>query len=219
MFRITENAQKTTLIAVISAVIIYVSCWFTQIEGIDTVTILGILLVVSLLEKHDFNFLVLIPLAFVNEKIVIIMFLFLLIRCSTSMVDFKRLRIKLVIAGSAMLVYFGAIVLIHAKGNAYQLTPLGYLPNFINNVLVNLSLKGILLSWAPSFLLLGLVLMARYEEPSGVFSRRDIILIPTLMVVALTLTEDFQVGRIVMMSIPFFAMPIAEQISRWILLS
>ena len=212
-FDIAKRIGKTTLVAILSATLVYGGCWFTQIEGIDTVTIFGVVLVVALLRAHDRYFITLVVLAFVNEKIAIIAFLFLLIRCATSTEDWNLLHRKLAISALALVTYAGAVWFIHAGGNAYQLTPSGYLPNFINNIEVNLSFRGILLSWAPSGLLLVLALIGSHDYQPGSFRRRDAFLVPALIVVALTLTEDFQVGRVVMMSIPLFAIPAAERLA------
>jgi hypothetical protein len=213
-FDIARRGGKPTLVSTLSAVFIYGGCWFTQIEGIDSVTILGIVIVVLLLRVQDRYFLALIPLTFVNEKITIIAFLFLAIRSATSAIDRQLLHRKLAVAVVALAAYVGALGCIHAGGNAYQVTPSGYLANFITNIEVNLSFRGVLLSWAPSALLLVLALIGTHNDPSSLFSKRDALLIPALIAVALTLTRDFQVGRIVMMAIPVFAIPAAERLAR-----
>jgi hypothetical protein len=215
VFETARGLGKTALVPTLSALLVYAGCWFTQIVGIDPVTVFGVAIVVALLLRADRYFLLLIPLVFVNEKIAIVAFLFLAVRCVTGARDRTRMRVKLAISMLALLVYGMAVFAVHASGNEYQLTPSGYLGNIAMNIAVNLSLRGLLLSWAPVALVLLLALIGT-EDPGGrgIFSRRDGLLVPLLVIVGLTLTEDFQVGRIVMMAIPLYAIPAAERLAQ-----
>jgi hypothetical protein len=212
-FGVAQRLGKTALTALLSALLVYGGGWFTQMEGIDTVTILGVVGVVILLQKPDRYFPALLALTFVNEKIAIITFLFLALRCATSADDRKQFGVKLGIAALALAVYGAVLATLHVGGNAYQLTPSGYPANFVHNLAVNLSLRGVLLSWGPTALFLALALIGLHGQPS-LFSRRDALLAPALVAVGMVLTQDFNIGRVVMMAIPLVAIPAAERLAR-----
>ncbi len=115
---------------------------------------------------------------------------------------------------AALGLYAAVVLALHAGGNAYQLTPAGYGANLVNNLIVNLSPRGLLLSWAPSALLLAMALAGMHGAAHGMFRARDAWLVPALILVALVLTQDFQVGRIVMMAAPIFAIPAAARFAQ-----
>ncbi len=213
-FDFARRLGESALVGILSGVLVYAGCWFTQIEGIDPVTILGIMIVAMLLRAPDWCWIVLIPLMFVNEKIGIITFLFLALRCVTSKADCKLFSRKLAWVLLALAAYCAVLFLIRAQGNSYQVTPSGYAGHILANMRTNFSTRGLLLSWGPCGLFILLALLSEHNSTLNLFSPRDVLLIPALMLVGLVLTTDFQLGRIVMMSMPLFAIPGAVRIAR-----
>jgi hypothetical protein len=207
--------QKPVFVRLISGFLVYGACWFTQIIGIDAVAILGVSLAVLLLNRPFYFAAAMIPLIFVNEKIGIILFLFLTIRCMSSRADRQAWWRSWAGSVIALLVYVIVIKIVHATGNSYQLTPSHYMANAVASFRNNLSARGLVLSWLPVMFITGLSVVGDVDADDKIFSKRDILLVPALIIIALVLTEDFDIGRIVVMSVPFFAIPAAQKIQAW----
>lgn len=210
-FNFAKRLGKSPLICLLSGLLVYAGCWFTSIVGIDTLTVCGVMVLTMMLPSRNRFWLVAIPLMFLNEKVGIILTLFLALRCATSSADRARFGAKLGWMLAAIGAYIAVLHIVHAPGNSYQTTPSLsiYTSTLIANLKANLSARGLMLSWGPATIMLLAALFGKHEDTCGLFSRRDALLVPCLICVGLVFTQDYQLGRLVMMAVPLFAIPAA----------
>jgi hypothetical protein len=152
---------------------------------------------------------------FANEKVAIVFALWLTIRRVTGSDD-PRWRPSWIASLVAIGVYGAALVFVRLPGNDYQLEPGGYVATLIMNLRAMVSARGLLLNVLPVGVLTAVSVFGwRPRHAVGVFRPVDVLVIPGLMLVALVVTQYFQMGRIVMHAAPLFVIPAAVRIGRW----
>jgi hypothetical protein len=106
-----------------------------------------------------------------------------------------------------------------ASAYSYQIEPSGYIATLAANLCATLSARGLLLNVLPVAVLTGVAGLGwRHAAPrlaNTPFRPVDLLVIPGLVVVALVLTQMFQIGRIVMHAAPLYVIPGAVALGRW----
>ena len=100
-------------------------------------------------------------------------------------------------------------------GHSSQVQQAGYLGTIAANLAVPASARGVVLNLVPTLLLAGVAVTGWPAGPLGPFRRVDILVIPALVLLALTVAQNFQVGRLVMHAAPLFVVPAAAAGRRW----
>lgn len=199
--------------AVLAGALAAASVLYVQVTGIDptalAVTAAGVLLVQRL---PAFAALVLVSVA-VNEKVALVLALWLGVRCATSRTDRATLGPQFLAAAGAVALYAAAVKLLHLPGNTYQTEPGRFLGTVAQNAWAYLTPRGLLLNVLPALVLLAGALGGRAVGP---FRRRDALLVPALLGVALVLTQLFQAGRIAMHAAPVMVIPAAAGLGAWL---
>jgi hypothetical protein len=199
----------------IAAALFVLFCWSTQITAIDTLALMAIMAAVALIGRPvAFAGLLLVSVA-VNEKIALVLAVWLVLRVLVSASDRRWLAPYCAAAVLAVLLYVLAVALLHYPGNEYQLRPVGFAATLRDNIAVYGSARGLLLNVLPA-MILAVVAVAAHRQPSGrLFRRADILVIPAMLGVAVVLTQFFQAGRIAMHAAPIFVVPAAVALARW----
>lgn len=205
--------------AVLAGAMLALSILYSQFFAIDAFAILLVATCVYLLPRPlGFAALVL-PATFANEKVIIVLAMWLTLRCMTSAADRRRFGAQWLTALAAAALYVGALRFLHFPGNAYQLEPAGYLATLWTNVEASVSVRGLFLNVLPVVVMLTAAALgwrhAGSQRFDGLFRPIDLLVIPGLVVVALVLTQFFQTGRIVAHAAPLFVIPVAAAIGRW----
>lgn len=211
-----DRAAASPGVALIAGGLLYGLSWYTQVVAIDPLALLFITLGLYLLERPiGFAGLMLLSVV-VNEKILIVFFLWLGLRLLLVPADRRVLTIPWLASVAALLLYGALVTGLHIPGNSYQLEPGGYLATLRANLAAQISARGVLLNGLPVVLLLVLGLAGHRPEarpPTGpewrLFRPADLLMIPVMAAVALVLTQFFQVGRLVMHVAPLFLVPAA----------
>lgn len=178
--------------------------WYTQVNSIDALALMLITLGLCLL-RHRLAFAALMLVCVgVNEKIGLVLAIWLVIRCTLSASDRRQFLWQAAAALGSVAAYLALVAVLALPGNEYQLQPSGYLATVAENIAAHASARGVFLNVLPIAVLAGVALLRR---ESGMFTRADILVIPALMGVALVLTHLFQAGRIVMHAAPIFVVP------------
>jgi hypothetical protein len=205
--------------AVMAAALLFLACGYSQFFGIDPVSIMLVAACVALLHRpRAFAGLVVASVLF-NEKVAIVLALWLTIRWLLVPADRRAIWRQCAAALGAVLLYGLILAAIRMPGHEYQLRPLGYGATFLDNLGVLLSGRGVVLDIVP-VIMLALSVAAGWRRggsrlAGGMFRRTDMLVIPGLVLVALVLTQMFQVGRIVMHAAPLFAVPVAAGFAAW----
>jgi hypothetical protein len=189
-----------------------------QFFAIDPLAILLVTAGLWLLPNRVAFAALIIPSVFCNEKIVIVFAVWLTLRCLTDAADRRRFTRQWIATMVAIVLYLAALRVVHLPGNGYQLHPSGYLATVVDNLHVLLSARGLLLDVLPALLAFTVGALGwRFGADrlrASPLSARDLLVIPALVLVALVLTQMFQVGRIVMHAAPLFALPAAAALGR-----
>ena len=198
--------------AVIAGALAFVLMLYVQITAIDPLAIAlisaGILLV-----RRPWPFATLVAVSVpINEKVAMVLAVWLVIRCALSRADRAELGWRMVTAVLGVAAYVALVRAIHLPANAYQLDPTHYGSTLRDNLAAYASPRGLLLNVLPILVLAAIALAGR---PCGLFRRTDTLVIPALIAVALVLTQFFQAGRIVMHAAPLFVVPAAATLSGW----
>ncbi len=199
--------------AVLAGALLFVLCWYSQIYGIDPLAILGVTIMVMLIDRPAIFASAIIGSVVLNEKICMVLALWLTIRCLLVPRDRMRLLAPWIASLAALAIYLLMVKLVALPGNAYQIRPAGYPLRIAANIAASLSARGLILNLWPTVLLAGIALIGwRAPDLQGRFRRSDLLLVVALAVLALTVTTDFQIGRIVMHGAPIFVVPAAAAI-------
>jgi hypothetical protein len=192
-------------------------CGFTQFFAIDPLALCWIALCWCVL-PHCVPFAVLVLIApVVNEKIVIVLGLALTARCvldREARVALWAQYLAVLVAACTYIIMLRGIAL---PGNAYQLHPGGYFNTFASNVHTSLSPRGLALNVLPAVVVSGVALLAwrgRRLVSQTCFHAADLVTLPGLALVGLTLTETLQLGRILAHAAPLLAVPAAAWLGR-----
>lgn len=211
IWRLALEHRRDPLVAVLAATLLFVSCWYAQIVALDCVTIAAIVGGLWLLPTRRAFLAFLLSAIFINEKIIIVFALWLSLRCLLDREDRQRLVWQWMSTLAAALLYLLVVALVHLPGNSYQLTPSCFLATFRQNVVTSFSIRGAVLNGVPTLLLLCLAVIGGRGRRHG-RALADILIVPGLVVVAMTLTEMLQIGRIVMHAAPLLVVAGAENL-------
>jgi hypothetical protein len=198
-----------------AGVLLFVLCWFAQIYGIDPLAILGVAVLVSVLRKRRWFVAGVLGSIVVNEKICMVLVLWLAIRWVLCPADRAALGVPLLGSLGALAAYLAMVLLVHVPGHSYQLRPAGYLATIASNLAVQGTARGVVLNLVPILVLAGVAVAGWPAGTVGPFRRVDILVIPALVLLALTVTHKFQIGRLVMHAAPLFVLPAAAAAGRW----
>jgi hypothetical protein len=194
----------------LAGVLLFVLYWYAQINAVDSPALTLIVVGLYLLERPTwFAGLILVSVAF-NEKIALVLAIWLSIRCVLHRADRLVLRRQWIAAILGVALYVAVVKLVHLPGNAYQLSPSEYPATVAENLAAYFTGRGLLLNVLPVIVLGAIAVTAGRspaQETSILFRRGDVFVIPALVVVALFLTHLYQAGRIVMHAAPLFVVP------------
>jgi hypothetical protein len=202
--------------AIAAGALAWVLGWYTQITAIDSLALLGITLALCVIRRPvAFAAVVLVSVG-VNEKIALVLALWLVTRWVLDSVHRWRFGRQALAAIGAVAVYGAAVAVLRMPGNEYQQQPGTFLVTVLENLAAYASARGMLLNVLPIVVLLALAAFSAIRPRSTtLFGRADILVIPALAVVALVLTHLFQAGRIVMHAAPLFVVPAVAAFQAW----
>ncbi len=215
-WRLARHCRLPPGEAMLAGALLFVLCWYSQIYGIDPLAILGVVALLSVLDRrHWFTIGIFISII-VNEKICMVLVLWLAIRWLLCGRDRARFRPALLSSLAALGAYLLMVLLVHVPGHSYQLRPTDYISTILANLSVQLSARGVMLNLVPT-LVCACVAVVGWPaiRQNDIFDRVDILIIPTLVVLALTVTHKFQIGRVVMHAAPIFVVPAAAAAGIW----
>ncbi len=182
---------------------------YTQVTAIDPLAVLLITAALCVLDRPGAFAAVMAGSVLANEKVALVLALWLTIRCVLHGDDRRLLWRQWGAAMLAVGVYGTIVRFVPFPGNEYQ-TTLATLPVTIReNILAYASARGLLLNALPAAVLLGLGLFAaRHRAAAPWYRGTDLLIVPAMLGVALVLTHLFQAGRLVMHAAPLFVGPV-----------
>ena len=181
--------------------------WHTQVTAIDAMALLMITAALCLIRRPwAFAGLLLLSVG-ANEKVGLLLAIWLVVRLVLTPHSRAALWRPAVFACLAVGLYALLVLSLRLPGNAYQLTPSGYLGTIAQNLAAYATGRGVLLNILPTAVLAGLAIFAHQDRQTGSFARADLLVIPAMLGVALVLTQFFQAGRLVMHAAPLFIVP------------
>ncbi len=201
--------------ALFAGALLFVLCWSAQIYGIDPLAILCVAVLVSLLRNRRLFVPGVLASILVNEKICMVLVLWLAIRWVLCAEDRAPLGVPLLASLAALAAYLAMVLLVHVPGHSYQLRPADYLGTIRANLAVQVSARGVMLNLVPILVLVGVAVAGWPAGSMGPFRRVDILVIPALVLLGLMVTHKFQIGRLVMHAAPLFVVPAAAAGRRW----
>jgi hypothetical protein len=212
IYKITTQrfyTNKTTgIIALFSTYIIF---RHTGIYSIDPIAIMFITIMIYYIENiYIYSFLLLLSVGF-NEKISMIFFMLIGTRF---LLGRQKFDFRAIITIVSVCIYFGVVYLVGASGNEHQLEPSTYTSGLIDNVKLSFSFKGFFLNVLPVWFLMLLYIFATKESRNSkieniYFMPSDGIVIAGLLTITLFVNVEYNIGRIVMYSFPFY-LPLAS---------
>jgi hypothetical protein len=147
----------------LAGTLLFALAWFTQVVALDGLALLFIAAAVALVERPlAFLALLVISIA-VNEKVALVVTLWLAARVVLVPADRSRLWRPCVFAGGALALYFLVIAVLHIPGNEYQLDPGRSVATLAFNLRAYLTGRGVVLNLLPIGLLTGLA----FPRPSS----------------------------------------------------
>jgi hypothetical protein len=206
----------------LAAALLFVLCWHSQVYGIDPVAIMLVAVAVAVLHRPGLFAVVTIVSIIADEKVCIVLFLWLTMRVALYAEDRNQLSLQWGAAVLAVVLYLLMLRLVHLPGNAYQVQPQHYTHTLLANLAATISGRGLVLDVVPSLLLAGVALAGwpagRLGLPGRLFRPADALVIPGLVLLALCTTDSFDTGRVVIHAAPLYVVPAigsVEQWSRW----
>jgi hypothetical protein len=190
---------------------------YEQVTSIDPLAIALITACIALVHRRwAFCALVLISIV-ANEKIALVMCIWLSIRCLIDADERRRLGVQWGGAVAAVLAYILLVKLVQIPGNSYQVDPEQYAGTLFENLSAYATARGVVLNILPIVVIVAIAAIgyANYPRRYGLLRDVDVLLIPALILVALVLTHLFQAGRIAMFAAPFLVVPAAARIGVW----
>jgi len=202
----------------LAALLLLVLIFYTQITAIDPLAVFVISLALLLLDrKWAFAALVLIS-AGINEKIALVLAIWLTIRWVLAPSDRARLTLPWICSVAAVGLYFGIVLSLRFPGHEYQLQPSGFKETITANLQAYLSVRGVLLNALPAIALGTIGGLGHLARGAGrtapTFRAVDLLVIPCMIGVALIFTQQFQAGRLVMHAAPLFILPFVAALSQ-----
>jgi hypothetical protein len=213
--RLARRLDVAPAAAAGAGALLFVLCWFAEIYSIDPLAILGVAALVSVLHHRRFFVPGVLVSIVVNEKICMVLVLWLGIRWVLYADDRASLGAPLLASMSALAAYLAMVLLVHVPGNSYQLRPSAYLGTIAANLAAQASARGVVLNLVPTLVLAGVSVAGWPAGSVGPFRPGDIVVIPALVLLGLTVTHQFQIGRLVMHAAPLFVVPAAAAGRRW----
>jgi len=203
----------------LAAALLFLLCWHAQAYGIDPVAIMLVAVAVAVLHRPGVFAGVAIGSVIADEKVCLVLFLWLSIRVVLHASDRRALRVQWGTTVAALALYVLMLRLVHLPGNAYQLQPHDYVRTMLGNLAASVSGRGLVLDIVPSVLLAGVAVAGwpalRAGLPGGLFRPADVLVIPALVLVALAVTDSFDTGRVVMHAAPLFVIPAVGSLAHW----
>jgi hypothetical protein len=204
---------------VLAAALLFLLCWHSQVYGIDPVAIMLVAVAVAVLHRPGAFAALAIISVIADEKVCLVLFLWLGIRVALHAPDRRELRVQWAATVVALALYLLMLRLIHLPGNAYQLQPHGYMRTMLANLVASASGRGLVLDIAPSLLLVGVAVAGwpamRAGLPGRLFRPTDALVIPALVLVALAVTNSFDTGRVVMHAAPLYVVTAVGSLVHW----
>ena len=203
----------------LAAALLFLLCWHSQAYGIDPFAIMLVAVAVAVLRRPGAFAGVAIGSVIADEKVCLVLFLWLSVRVVLHAPDRRELRVQWAATVVALVLYVLMLRLIHLPGNAYQLQPQGYMHTMLGNLAASVSGRGVVLDVVPTLLLAGVAVAGwpamRAGLAGGLFRRSDALVVPALVLVALAVTDSFDVGRVVMHAAPLFVIPVVGSLAHW----
>ncbi len=202
--------------ALLAAALAWLLQWQAQVLGIDPLTIASVAICLCLIRHRGIFLLAILVSVGVNEKIGIVLVIWLGIRMIATPAARRTLAPAFLSACAAIALYAALLKGLHYPGNEYQLTPGGYLGTIAMNLEAYATPRGLLLNVLPVATLAALCWDRKGWgfKPTDLFARADLLVIPAMMLVALVLTQYFQAGRIVMHAMPILIVPAAASLQK-----
>jgi hypothetical protein len=155
-----------------------------------------------------------------NEKVAIVFVLWLTTRWILCPEDRQTLRIPWIVSIAAIAVYVAIISIVQLPGYSYQLRPAMYPFTFWENLTLLPTARGILLNIVPVAILSAVAVLGWKmigSAPSGnLFRPIDILVVFEMAMVAMIVTHEFQMGRLVMHAAPLYALPVGIAVGNWL---
>lgn len=204
--------------AAVAGGLLFVLAWYTQLAAIDGLALLLITAGIALVER-PVRFALLVVLAdAANEKVALVLALWLAARVFLVARDRARLLPPMLIALAGLAGYLAAVAILRFPGNEYQTNPATLAVTLRENFGAIFSGRGIALNLLPIAVLAGLAGWAHHRcatppaRTTTLFHPADMVTLVGLTVVALCFTHLYQDGRIVMHAAPLFVIPVAARI-------
>jgi hypothetical protein len=202
---------------VFAGLVTFVMQLHAAIFSVDPLAICVVLLALYFLDRVAVFTSILIVSVIVNEKIAIVLAIWLTIRCVFG--DRALLGRQWLASVAAVIVYAAMVVVVRLPGHGEQFDPAVYWPTVMQNLTASVTPRGLLFNILPCLLLVGAVVWSwrsRGWQRDHVYAPIDLLVVPALAVVALMLTQFFQVGRVVMHGAPLFMWPLVQQYASWV---
>ena len=203
----------------LAAALLFLLCWHSQAYGIDPIAIMLVALSVAVLHRPGIFAALAIVSVITDEKICLVLFLWLSVRVALHTTDRRELRVQSAATVIALALYLLMLRLVHLPGNTYQVQPYDYVCTMFANLAASASGRGLVLDIVPSLLLAGVAAagwpVMRVGLPGRLFRPTDALVIPALVLVALAVTKSFDIGRVVMHAAPLFVIPAIGSLAHW----
>jgi len=202
---------------IFAGLFIFVTQLYASPFGVDPFAIFVVVLTLYFVGRVDLFSALLIASVIINEKIAIVFFVWLTIRCVLRSDDRRVLGRQWLASVAAIIAYAALLAVVRMPGHGEQLDPGAYLPTVVQNVIASVTTaRGLMFNIVPCALLIGAVTWswrALGWRGGGLYVPLDLLVIPALACVALVLTQYFQVGRIVAHGAPLFIWPVVRAFS------
>ncbi len=203
----------------LAAALLFLLCWHSQAYGIDPVAIMLVAVAVAVLHRPGAFAALAIISVIVDEKVCMVLFLWLTIRTAMCAEDRHTLRVQWAATVFALALYLLMVWLVHLPGNEYQLQPHDYVQTILSNLAASISARGLVLDIVPCLLLAGVAVAgwpaARRGLRGGPFRPIDGLVVPVLALVALAVTKSFDIGRVVMHAAPLYVVLAIGSLDLW----
>lgn len=216
---VVDRFSRPALEGIFAAVFILLCEFYAAFFGIDP---LAFLLILSALYAIDrfwlFTAFIAVSILF-NEKVLIVLATWMLLRVIFSVGERPFFGKRLVVVAVAVAAYLAMLVIVRLEGHSEQLNANEYLPAFVQNIAATLTTpRGFILNVLPCLMLVGMVwwswrMLSRRR--CGIYAPADLLVVPAVILITLTLTQFYQVGRIVMHATPLFIVPVALALGEW----
>ncbi len=196
--------------SMLAGALFFALCWHAQMLALDPLALTLITAGLCVVDRRwAFGALVIVSVL-VDEKIALVLALWLSVRCVLHRDARAQLWQQWVAALAALALYVVIVKVVSVPGNAYQMDVSHYPSTAVENLAVYLTGRGLALNMLPILVLSGLAaagLLGRAHRAGRWFRATDLLVIPALFLVALLVTQFYQAGRIVMHAAPIFVVP------------